>query len=890
MQQGGRVVRPPVKTSGGFTQFNALFRKTAVLQRRARWQVCCQCCSPVFIMFMLASLSAVARTLTKDTIADNRNPQPTLGVVNRVRALVGGSTLPYAYTEPAVNPVLAGKAIANISSAGIYQQLGSNLMWSLPPRSQYPTKSAVDDYMYDHTTSVPSVASGYLISQMDANTMTYSVYWNNTYTSFFFNAWDMADLPGPIFALDRSAAQLFASLRGMTGLSFQVNFQELPSKEVTTSLDFVQYILPLMMFWAISLLFPIILQSVVYEEEKGLLASMVMQGVRRGPYYFTHSFFYGLFYLIMIMIMYFMGALFGLRFFVFNDASLVMTLLIVWGWFVMIPMALLSAQCFSTTRVAQITTYFGLILVGILAEVVNEQLFSGGSEPPAIALVGTSLFPPFCVLRGLYYLSMYSASGFGGLHWSNANSGGARLMDVINQLFLEGICLWVLFFFVLKWQRQGWTIRSCFKRLRGGNNASNNYVALQVKANEPDAAEQISKRARRFSRISVKPDVDRERETAGRLTSTASQMQAQQQAKQFHSTALSPEDEQALGGLVASGIRKVFKRSDGTEKVAVNGMSLCCPTGTITAMLGSSGGGKTTFCLSILGKIDKDMGSVRIAGYDLDTEKPKIFPLLGVCPQFDAQWDELTGREHLLFMGRIRGLSGKKLKQAVDQSLESVNLVEFADVRSRGYSGGMRRRLSVAMAFEGSPAFVLLDEPTTGLDPTARKQCWDAIQASRAGKAILMTTHALEEAEALADRVCIVNSGNLECIDTVEQLKRRYGNGYQLQIATADHGSIAVKQENGNSAVETWVYNQFKDSELLDSIAGTYKFAIPESAGLKLSRLFEQMEENKTALNISDWALSRVTLEQVFLIVNDPDAQKGGQSSDAVDLQMTDVA
>ena len=137
-------------------------------------------------------------------------------------------------------------------------------------------------------------------------------------------------------------------------------------------------------------------------------------------------------------------------------------------------------------------------------------------------------------------------------------------------------------------------------------------------------------------------------------------------------------------------------------------------------------------------------------------------------------------KDHLRFFGRLKGLRGRKLHKAVDRALEQVNLADAGLRAAKKLSGGMKRRLSVAMSLIGDPRVVYLDEPSTGLDPASRRQLWDVISKAKGNKSIVLTTHSMEEAEVLCDRVGIMALGQLQCIGKSQELKRRYGKGYTL--------------------------------------------------------------------------------------------------------------
>ena len=194
----------------------------------------------------------------------------------------------------------------------------------------------------------------------------------------------------------------------------------------------------------------------------------------------------------------------------------------------------------------------------------------------------------------------------------------------------------------------------------------------------------------------------------------------------------------------------------------------------------------------LCGLFEPTSGGAKVDGWHIrdPSELHKIHQTMGVCPQHDVLWGDLTGREHLLFYGRLKGLRGEALKREVTSTLEDVKLTFAADKPSGQYSGGMKRRLSVANALVGSPRVVYLDEPSTGLDPSARRTLWDCIVAAKGkNKSIVLTTHSMEEADALCDRLAIMARGKLRCIGKAAELKKRFGAGFTLTVSVAVPGA-----------------------------------------------------------------------------------------------------
>jgi ABC-type multidrug transport system ATPase subunit len=179
------------------------------------------------------------------------------------------------------------------------------------------------------------------------------------------------------------------------------------------------------------------------------------------------------------------------------------------------------------------------------------------------------------------------------------------------------------------------------------------------------------------------------------------------------------------------------------------------------------------------------MGEAFIAGLNLSTNVHSCRRKIGFCPQFDALFELLTGREHLMLYARIKGIAEKDIARVVEGKLKDMALVEYADRAAGTYSGGNKRKLSVAIAMIGEPSIVFLDEPSTGMDPVARRFMWEVITdivTKREKCSVILTTHLMEECEALCTRIGIMVGGKLKCLGSSQRLRTRYGRGYQIEI------------------------------------------------------------------------------------------------------------
>jgi ABC-2 type transport system ATP-binding protein len=242
--------------------------------------------------------------------------------------------------------------------------------------------------------------------------------------------------------------------------------------------------------------------------------------------------------------------------------------------------------------------------------------------------------------------------------------------------------------------------------------------------------------------------------------------------------------------LTLSNVRKSFGKT-----LAVDGLSLAVRKGEILGLLGPNGAGKSTSVSLSVGLLAPDAGSVAIDG-DGNPAEPKVRQKIGVAPQALALYDALTGEENLYFFGEMFGLSGAVLDQRVKWCLAFVGLTDRKDDLTGGYSGGMKRRLNLAAALIHDPQLLLLDEPTVGVDPQSRNKIFESIEElHRQGRTIIYTTHYMEEAERLCDRIAIVDAGKLLALGTLNELLAEHGgaptlvvktNGEERRMQTAD--------------------------------------------------------------------------------------------------------
>ena len=230
--------------------------------------------------------------------------------------------------------------------------------------------------------------------------------------------------------------------------------------------------------------------------------------------------------------------------------------------------------------------------------------------------------------------------------------------------------------------------------------------------------------------------------------------------------------------LIAQDLHKSFD-----EHRAVNGVSFTLYKGEIFGLLGPNGAGKTTTIRMLSTVLEPDHGDVTVGGYSIRHNADAVRSLIGVCPQELALYEDLSALDNLVFFGRMVGLNGKEARSQAMAHLELMGLVERAKGKIAKFSGGMKRRINLAIALMGHPELLFLDEPTVGIDPQSRNNIYETIEGLRdKGMSILYTTHYMEEADRLCDRIAIIDGGQIVAMGTPYQLKSQIGPPEQVTL------------------------------------------------------------------------------------------------------------
>uniref|UniRef100_A0A8C4UMA0 P-type phospholipid transporter n=1 Tax=Falco tinnunculus TaxID=100819 RepID=A0A8C4UMA0_FALTI len=350
-------------------------------------------------------------------------------------------------------------------------------------------------------------------------------------------------------------------------------------------------------------------------------------------------------------------------------------------------------------------------------------------------------------------------------------------------------------------------------------------------------------------------------------------------------TFFEPEPTGLIPGVCIQNLVKIFANR---PKPAVDGMNITFYEGQITAFLGHNGAGKTTTMSILTGLFPPTSGTVLIGGLDIQTHMDSIRHRLGMCPQYNILFNHLTVAEHILFYSQLKGRSRDEAEQELETMLEDIGLTHKRNEEAQNLSGGMQRKLSVAIAFVGEAKVVVLDEPTSGVDPYSRRSIWDLLLKYRSGRTIILSTHHMDEADILGDRVAIISQGRLFCSGSPVFLKNRFGSGFYLTLVRkmrntrTGRASVSICSrydifftDSSHSETELplhpvlhlaeVIHHHIPEAKLIESIGQELIYLLPNKHFKQRSyaSLFRELEETLDDLGLSSFGVSDTPLEEV---------------------------
>ena len=308
-------------------------------------------------------------------------------------------------------------------------------------------------------------------------------------------------------------------------------------------------------------------------------------------------------------------------------------------------------------------------------------------------------------------------------------------------------------------------------------------------------------------------------------------------------------------------LRKVFppKRADGSPVVAAQDVAFSVAPGEIFGLLGANGAGKTTTLSMLTRHIIPTAGDAFVTGKSILSEFAEGARHVGVVTQNNSLWDLLSVEDHLYLFARLRGVPEGKVAFIVDGAIDQLELAPHRKKLAGRLSGGMKRKLCVAIALIGDPEVVLLDEPSAGLDPVSRRNLWNVILRTMSHRSVILTTHSMEEAEALCQRIGIMVKGQLRALGTKQHLKAKFGSGYELCMklvlnqAESSQVDAMVKKIGDATAFVNCV---FPNATLISENGGLVTYQVPKEE-MKMGLAFTQLEQNKEKYGIEDYSIAQ---------------------------------
>ncbi|XP_030521657.1 ABC transporter A family member 2-like isoform X1 [Rhodamnia argentea] len=836
-------------------QYKALFKKNLLLSWRNKPATFLQLFSSFFFIFLLFSIqkSIDARFGHTPAFKNVADPKPL------VSPPIPPCEDKFYVKSPCFDFVWSGNGSDRVGR--IVDGIRNNNPSRPIPESKvlsFGTTEEVDAWLYSNPMRCPGALH---FTEMNASVIQYGIQTNSTPIAkrgLFEDPTFKFQIPLQI-AAEREIAR---SLIGDTKFSWVVGLKEFahPTVEIFSAVASAgpAFFLAVAMFS-----FVLQISSLITEKELKLRQAMTVMGLYDTAYWLSWLTWEGIITILSSLFIVLFGMMFQFDFFLNNSFPVVFLLFFLFQLNMIGFAFMLSA--FVSKASSSTTVGFSIFIVGFLTQLVTlfgfpySQSFSNGYR--AI----WSLFPPNLLAEALNLLSQATSTPEDpGISWSRRAKcapNDTECVISINDIYIWLVATFSVWFILAIYfdniipnasgvrKPMFYFLNPGYWTGKGGSKVEEGGICSCIGSVPP--LEHVSP-----------DDVD---------------------VLQEESTVKEQAKEGSVDTSVAVQIRGLGKTYPGTTQIgcfkckrtsayhAIKGLWVNFAKDQLFCLLGPNGAGKTTTINCLTGITPVTEGDALVYGYSIRNSvgMSNIRKIIGVCPQFDILWDLLSAEEHLYLFSNIKGLFPASIKSVVEKSLVEVRLTEAGKVRAGSYSGGMKRRLSVAIALIGDPKLVVLDEPTTGMDPITRRHVWDIIEDAKKGRAIILTTHSMEEADILSDRIGIMAKGRLRCIGTSIRLKSRFGTGFIAHVSFTANNGASPPGGDAISKTDQEAVKQFFKTHLdivpKEENKAFLTFVIPHDREAILTKFFAELQDKQEEFGIVDIQLGLTTLEEVFL-------------------------
>ncbi|KAL5544418.1 hypothetical protein UlMin_008202 [Ulmus minor] len=836
-------------------QYKALFRKNLLLSWRNKTATLLQLFASLFFLFLIFAIQKAIDARFSSTTALESVTDP----VPLVSPPIPPCEEKFYVKVPCFDFLWSGNGSARV------QSIVNGIMANNPGRSipsskvlSFRTEAEVDDYLFNNPMHCPGALH---FREINSTVISYGIQTNSTPQAkrgIFEDPGFKFQIPLQI-AAEREIAR---SLIAVPNFSWLVALTEF-AHPALSSFSAMDTIGPA--FFLATAMFGFVLQisSLVTEKELKLRQAMTMMGLYDSAYWLSWLTWEGILTLLSSIFIIFFGMMFQFDFFLNNSFAVVFLVFFLFELNMLSLAFMLSA--FISKASSSTTAGFSLFIVGFLTQLVTAFNFPYTQSISKLIRVIWSLFPPNLLAEALSLLAGATSTPQDvGISWSRRAKCAPNDDECV--ITIDDIYKWLVGTFFL-WFVLAIYFDNIIPNVSGVRKSLFYFLNPGYWTGKGGKVKE------------------------GGICSCMGSLPPQEHITPDDEDVLAEENlvkQQAREGIddpnIAVQIRGLLKTYPGSTNIgcckckknspyhALKALWVNFEKDLLFCLLGPNGAGKTTTINCLTGITPATGGDALIYGYSIrsSTGMSNIRKLIGVCPQFDILWDALSGKEHLHLFASINGLTPSLINSVVRKSLEEVRLTEAAKMRAGSYSGGMKRRLSVAIALIGDPKLVILDEPTTGMDPITRRHVWDIIENAKRGRAIVLTTHSMEEADILSDRIGIMAKGRLRCIGTSIRLKSRFGTGFIANVSFNDNGN--GQNPPNRKGVDTTLHEdvkQFFKQRLNVSPKEESKsfltFVIPHDREELLSNFFAELEDREGEFGISDIQLGLTTLEEVFL-------------------------